>query len=94
MSNSSKTAVLSLDPHRQDLCEAVFARCAPELENRPDSAGAFLSALYQHLCARMFPDGLPEIPTLTADEMAYLTALEAALAGRQIQPLLRERIGA
>ena len=81
MSNSSKTAVLSLDPHRQDLCEAVFARCAPELENRPDSAGAFLSALYQHLCARMFPDGLPEVPALTADEALYLDVLESALSG-------------
>ena len=60
----------------------LFSRAAaPELENRPDSAGAFLSALYQHLCARMFPDGLPEVPALTADEALYLDVLESALSG-------------
>ena len=79
--NMQNTAFFgSLNPHRHDLCAAVLALCAPDLEQAPASAQAFLAALYQKLCARMFPDGLPEVPALTADETAYLSALEASLA--------------
>ena len=82
MSDSFKPAVSSLDPHRRDLCAAVFALCAPEFKSLPESAEAFLSALYRRLCARMFPDGLPEIPELTEDETRYLDTLETSLSAR------------
>ena len=80
----------ALDPHKWDLCAAVYALCASKMTQTPPGAQEFLSALYQHLCAQMFPDGLEEIPLLSADEQMYLAALEAVLErpGESFDPCL------